>query len=33
MIHALLHIADAIKAMGPVWATWAFPTERACGHI
>jgi hypothetical protein len=32
-IHALLHIADAIEAMGPVWAAWAFPTERGCGRI
>lgn len=32
-MHALLHIADAIKAMGPVWAAWAFPTERGCGRI
>lgn len=21
---------DFIEAMGPVWAAWAFPTERAC---
>lgn len=32
-IHALLHIADSIKAMGPVWATWAFPMERYCGSL
>ena len=29
-IHALLHIADSIKATGPVWTTWAFPIERFC---
>jgi hypothetical protein len=32
-IHALLHIADDIDAMGPVWAYWAFPMERFCGAI
>ena len=32
-IHALLHIADAIKALGPVWAYWAFPMERYCGAL
>jgi hypothetical protein len=32
-IHALLHIADNIEAMGPVWAYWAFPMERFCGAI
>jgi Transposase family tnp2 len=32
-IHALLHIADGIKAMGPVWAYWAFPMERFCGKL
>ena len=32
-IHALLHIADAIKALGPVWAYWAFPMERYCGTL
>ena len=29
----LLHITDSIKAMGPVWATWAFPIERFCGLL
>ncbi|KAF8599740.1 hypothetical protein BDV93DRAFT_428658, partial [Ceratobasidium sp. AG-I] len=29
----LLHIADDIKAMGPVWCYWAFPMERFCGAI
>jgi hypothetical protein len=32
-IHALLHIADSIKAIGPVWTTWAFPIERFCGSL
>jgi len=32
-VHALLHIADSIKAMGPVWCYWAFPMERYCGSL
>ena len=32
-VHALLHIADSIEAMGPVWAYWAFPMERLCGKL
>ncbi|RDB22210.1 hypothetical protein Hypma_010657 [Hypsizygus marmoreus] len=32
-IHALLHIADSIKAAGPVWCYWAFPMERYCGKL
>ncbi|KAE9392020.1 hypothetical protein BT96DRAFT_959417 [Gymnopus androsaceus JB14] len=32
-IHALLHIADSIKWAAPVWACWAFPMERYCGHL
>lgn len=32
-IHALLHIADSIKSMGPVWCYWAFPMERYCGRL
>jgi len=32
-IHALLHTADSIKAMGPVWCYWAFPMERYCGRL
>jgi hypothetical protein len=32
-IHALLHIADGIKGTGPIWASWAFPTERYCGSL
>lgn len=32
-VHALLHIADSIVALGPVWAYWAFPMERYCGLI
>jgi hypothetical protein len=29
----LLHIADGIEAMGPVWTYWAFPMERFCGKL
>ncbi|QRV85581.1 Transposase family tnp2 [Ceratobasidium sp. AG-Ba] len=32
-IHALLHIADDIRNMGPVWAYWAFPMERFNGSL
>lgn len=32
-IHALLHIADGIDAVGPVWVSWNYPTERCCGQI
>ncbi|TRM55775.1 hypothetical protein BD626DRAFT_415516 [Schizophyllum amplum] len=32
-IHALLHIADSIEYMGPVWCYWAFPMERYCGNL
>jgi len=32
-VHALLHIAPTIRAMGPVWAYWAFPMEHHCGEI
>jgi hypothetical protein len=32
-IHALLHIADSIEALGPVWCYWCFPVERYCGHL
>ncbi|KAH7338737.1 hypothetical protein B0J17DRAFT_717186 [Rhizoctonia solani] len=32
-IHSLLHIADDIEAMGPVWCYWAFPMERFCGAL
>ncbi|KAF5364426.1 hypothetical protein D9758_010711 [Tetrapyrgos nigripes] len=32
-IHALLHIADSIETMGPVWCYWAFPMERYCGSL
>ena len=30
-IHALLHILDQIRWMGPCWTTWAFPIERQSG--
>lgn len=32
-VHALLHIPDGIEITGPVWTSWAFPTERFCGSI
>lgn len=32
-VHALLHIADSIKAVGPVWSYWEFPMERYCGTL
>ncbi|KDN38557.1 hypothetical protein RSAG8_09446, partial [Rhizoctonia solani AG-8 WAC10335] len=32
-VHGLLHIADGIEAMGPVWCYWAFPMERFCGSL
>ena len=33
IIHALLHIPDQIRWMGPCWTTWAFPIERQCGYF
>ncbi|KAI5811725.1 hypothetical protein DFH27DRAFT_605833 [Peziza echinospora] len=32
-VHALLHLADAIRDMGPGWVTWAAPIERYCGTL
>ena len=32
-IHALLHIADSIKAVSPVWCYWAFPMEQYCSAL
>ncbi|KAG9084992.1 hypothetical protein FRC06_003777 [Ceratobasidium sp. 370] len=32
-IHSLLHIADEIEGLGPVWCYWAFPMERFCGAL
>lgn len=32
-VHALLHIADMIEQIGPVWAWWSFPIERQCGRL
>ncbi|EKM48750.1 uncharacterized protein PHACADRAFT_108338 [Phanerochaete carnosa HHB-10118-sp] len=32
-LHALLHFADSIEAVGPLWAYWAFPMERFCGVV
>ena len=32
-VHALLHVADTIETIGPVWAWWSFPIERQCGSF
>ena len=32
-VHRLLHIADTIERIGPVWAWWSFPIERQCGRL
>jgi len=32
-IHALLHIPDQIRWMGPCWTTWAFPIKRQCRYF
>jgi len=32
-VHGLLHIADTIERIGPVWAWWSFPIERQCGRL
>ncbi|KAI5779864.1 hypothetical protein DFH27DRAFT_618472 [Peziza echinospora] len=32
-VHGLLHLADAIRDMGPGWVTWAAPIERYCGTL
>ncbi|KAF8667769.1 Transposase family tnp2 [Rhizoctonia solani] len=32
-LHALLHIANNIEAMGPVWCYWAFPMEHINQHV
>lgn len=32
-LHALLHIADDIEAVGPVWCYWAFLMEHFCGAL
>ncbi|KAF6758291.1 hypothetical protein DFP72DRAFT_807899 [Ephemerocybe angulata] len=32
-VHALLHIAEGIIMLGPVWVYWAFAMERFCGRI
>ena len=33
MVHGLLHVADTIERIGPVWAWWSFPIERQCGRL
>ncbi|KAF6765784.1 hypothetical protein DFP72DRAFT_206832 [Ephemerocybe angulata] len=32
-VHSLLHIAEYIALLGPVWVYWAFPMERFCGRL
>jgi hypothetical protein len=32
-VHRLLHIAETIERIGPVWAWWSFPIERQCGRL
>ena len=32
-VHALLHVADTIETVGPVWTWWSFPIERQCGRF
>lgn len=32
-LHYLLHIADNIRKLGPVWNYWAFSMERFCGSL
>ena len=32
-VHGLLHVADTIERIGPVWAWWSFPIERQCGRL
>ncbi|KAJ6459013.1 hypothetical protein C8R45DRAFT_913204 [Mycena sanguinolenta] len=32
-VHALLHIAQDIRNMGPMWCFWAFVMERFCGSL
>ena len=32
-VHGLLHIADSIERIGPVWTWWSFPIERQCGRL
>lgn len=32
-LHALLHLGDDIRTARPLWAYWAYPMERFCGHL
>jgi hypothetical protein len=32
-VHALLHVANTIETIGPVWTWWPFPIERQCGRF
>ncbi|TFK96035.1 hypothetical protein BDV98DRAFT_576835 [Pterulicium gracile] len=33
LIHALLHLAQDIRNMGPLWVYWCFVMERFCGSL
>ncbi|KAF8601142.1 hypothetical protein BDV93DRAFT_533718 [Ceratobasidium sp. AG-I] len=32
-MHYLLHVAECIESMGPLWCYWAFPMERFCSYL
>ncbi|KAF8685506.1 Transposase family tnp2 [Rhizoctonia solani] len=32
-VHYLLHVADSIEYMGPIWCYWAFPMEQFCSFV
>lgn len=32
-VHYLLHVADCIEYLGPVWCYWSFPMERFCSFV
>lgn len=32
-LHYLLHIADSVELLGPVWCYWTFPMERFCSYV
>ncbi|KAF8751639.1 hypothetical protein RHS01_08282 [Rhizoctonia solani] len=32
-IHYLLHVADCIEYLGPVWCYWSYPMERFCSFV
>ena len=33
VFHQLLHVADCITDLGPMWSYWQFPCERFCGTL